>query len=41
MDVQVDGWSNEKLEQFIAENGVKCPECGKKSWQKKVLTKDD
>ena len=29
MDVQVDGWSNEKLEQFIAENGVKCPECGK------------
>ncbi len=28
-DVQVDGWSNEKLEQFIAENGVKCPECGK------------
>ncbi len=29
MDVQVDGWSNEKLEQFIADNGVKCPECGK------------
>ena len=20
---------------------MKCPECGKKSWQKKVLTKDD
>ena len=25
----VDGWSNEKLEAFIRDNGVKCPECGK------------
>lgn len=24
-----DGWSNEKLESFIAENGVVCPTCGK------------
>ena len=28
-DVTVDGWSNEKLESFIAEKGIKCPECGK------------
>ena len=28
-DVQVDGWSNEKLESFIAEKGIVCPECGK------------
>ena len=27
--VPVDGWSNEKLEGYIAENGIKCPECGK------------
>ena len=25
----VDGWSNEKLENFIKDNGIKCPECGK------------
>ncbi|MBR2511821.1 MAG: glycine--tRNA ligase, partial [Firmicutes bacterium] len=25
----VDGWSNEKLESFIRDNGIKCPECGK------------
>ena len=25
----VDGWSNEKLESFIKDNGIKCPECGK------------
>ena len=25
----VDGWSNEKMLQFIEENGVKCPVCGK------------
>ena len=23
-----DGWSNEKLEQYIADNNVKCPNCG-------------
>ena len=28
-DVVVDGWSNEKMESFIAEKGIKCPECGK------------
>ena len=28
-DVTVDGWSNEKLESFIGEKGIKCPECGK------------
>lgn len=27
--VSVDGWSNEKLEGFISEKGIKCPECGK------------
>ena len=25
----VDGWSNEKLEVYIREHHVKCPECGK------------
>ena len=25
----VDGWSNEKLESYIQEKGIKCPECGK------------
>jgi len=25
----VDGWSNEKMENFIEENGIKCPNCGK------------
>ena len=24
-----DGWSNEKLEEFIRENNIVCPECGK------------
>lgn len=28
-DVVPDGWSNEKMENFIAEKGIKCPECGK------------
>ena len=28
-DVQVDGWSNEKMETFIRDNGIVCPECGK------------
>lgn len=27
--VPVDGWSNEKLEGYIAEKEIKCPECGK------------
>ncbi|MCT4661732.1 MAG: glycine--tRNA ligase [Tissierellales bacterium] len=24
----VDGWSNEKMEEYISENGIKCPKCG-------------
>ncbi len=27
--VIVDGWSNSELENYIAEKGIKCPECGK------------
>ena len=27
--IVVDGWSNEKLEQFIADNKIPCPDCGK------------
>lgn len=29
MAVTVDGWSNEKMEGYIKENGIACPECGK------------
>ena len=32
MNVTVDGWSNEKLESFIKEKGIKCPECGKSDY---------
>lgn len=28
-DITVDGWSNEKLEDFIKEKGITCPDCGK------------
>ncbi len=28
-DVPVDGWSNEKLEAYIQEKQIPCPECGK------------
>jgi len=28
-EVNVDGWSNDQMESFIAEKGIKCPECGK------------
>jgi len=28
----VDGWSNQKLEEYIRDNGVKCPECGKSNF---------
>ena len=28
----VDGWDNEKLEGFIAEKAIKCPECGKSNF---------
>ncbi|AFS78814.1 glycyl-tRNA synthetase GlyS [Gottschalkia acidurici 9a] len=27
-DLSVEGWSNEKMEEFIKENEIKCPECG-------------
>ncbi len=27
-NVNVDGWSNEKMENFIIEKNIKCPECG-------------
>ena len=29
MDVRPDGWTNKQMEQFIADNGIVCPECGK------------
>jgi glycyl-tRNA synthetase len=29
LDTVVDGWSNEQMEKFIEEKGVKCPDCGK------------
>ncbi|MBQ0005175.1 MAG: glycine--tRNA ligase [Clostridiales bacterium] len=28
-EIQCDGWDSEKLEQFIADNQVPCPDCGK------------
>lgn len=28
-DMNADGWTNEQMENFISENGIKCPECGK------------
>jgi len=31
-EIQCDGWDNEKLEAFIAENEIPCPECGKKDF---------
>ncbi len=27
--IQVDGWPTEKLEEYIVEKGIKCPDCGK------------
>jgi len=29
MTVSVDGWSNSKMEEYIKENNIPCPECGK------------
>lgn len=29
VDVLVDGWGNEKLEEYIKDNNIDCPECGK------------
>lgn len=31
-DVTVDGWSNEKMEEFLKEKEIPCPECGKKDF---------
>ena len=31
-DVTVDGWSNEKMEAFLQEKDIPCPECGKKDF---------
>ena len=28
-DIHSDGWTNEKMSEYIAEQGIKCPECGK------------
>ena len=28
-DIHPDGWSNEKMSEYIAEQCIKCPECGK------------
>ncbi len=28
-DIIVDGWSNEKLEEYVKEKGIVCPDCGK------------
>ena len=28
-DIHPDGWTNEKMSEYIAEKGIKCPECGK------------
>ncbi|MDR2505828.1 MAG: glycine--tRNA ligase [Oscillospiraceae bacterium] len=30
--VQADGWSNEKLEEYIKQNDIPCPICGKKDF---------
>ncbi len=30
--VPVDGWANDKLESYIAEKAIKCPECGKSNF---------
>jgi len=32
MTVTVDGWSNEKLEGYIKEKSIPCPECGKSDY---------
>lgn len=31
-DVIVDGWSNEKLEAYVKDNGLTCPDCGKQDF---------
>ncbi len=31
-DIVVDGWSNQEMEEYIKENGIVCPDCGKNDW---------
>lgn len=31
-DVIVDGWSNEKMEDYVRDEGIACPDCGKKDF---------
>jgi glycyl-tRNA synthetase len=31
-DIHPDGWSNDVMEQYIKDNGIPCPECGKKNF---------
>ncbi|MGI6161802.1 MAG: glycine--tRNA ligase [Christensenellales bacterium] len=32
IDQPVDGWSNDKLEAYVDEKGITCPDCGKKDF---------
>ncbi|MBE6038130.1 MAG: glycine--tRNA ligase [Anaerofustis stercorihominis] len=32
LDANADGWSNEKMESYIADNGIACPKCGNKDF---------
>ena len=32
LDVHPDGWSNAQMEQYIQDEGIVCPECGKKDF---------
>ncbi|MBR2861517.1 MAG: glycine--tRNA ligase [Clostridia bacterium] len=31
-DIVVDGWSNQQMEEYIKENNIVCPDCGKMDW---------
>jgi glycyl-tRNA synthetase len=31
-DIVVDGWSNQQMEEYIKENNICCPDCGKNDW---------
>ena len=32
IEANADGWANERMEEYIAENGIVCPECGSKAF---------
>ena len=32
LESSVDGWTNEQMQNFITENGIECPSCGKKNF---------